>query len=42
MYANVILPMPLDGTFSYAVPAELVDKTGVGFRVIVPFGKQPY
>ena len=42
MYANVILPMPLDGTFSYAVPAELADKTGVGFRVIVPFGKKHY
>lgn len=42
MYANVILPMQLDGTFSYAVPAELADKTGVGFRVIVPFGKKHY
>lgn len=42
MYANVILPLPLDGTFSYAVPADLEARVGVGYRVIVPFGKKHY
>lgn len=42
MYANVILPLPLDGTFSYAVPADLESVIGIGYRVIVPFGKKHY
>ncbi len=42
MFANVILPLPLSNTFTYAVPEELSDKIGKGYRVIVPFGKRKY
>lgn len=37
-YANVILPLPLADTFTYALPAHLEDKVQVGCRLIVPFG----
>lgn len=36
-YADVILPVPLEGTFTYAVPAGTA--LSVGRRVLVPFGK---
>lgn len=38
-YAEVILPLPLEGTFTYAVPDTLADKVGSGVRVLVPLGK---
>ncbi len=37
-YAHVILPLPLAETFTYALPAPMMDKVQVGCRVIVPFG----
>ena len=36
-YADVILPLPLQGTFTYAVPDGMT--VGVGARVVVPFGR---
>ncbi len=35
---DVIVPLPLAGTFTYAVPEERVGHVAVGCRVIVPFG----
>ena len=37
MYADVILPLPLPGLFTYAVPEGL--SIGIGVRVLVPFGR---
>ena len=39
MYADIILPLPLDGYFTYSVPENLVAKSRVGVRVLVPFGR---
>ena len=38
-YADVILPLPLDGLFTYAVPAAVEGILQRGMRVLVPFGK---
>lgn len=38
MYADVILPVPLNVTFTYRVPAQLAGRVAIGSRVIVPFG----
>ncbi|RNC64845.1 primosomal protein N' [Proteiniphilum sp. X52] len=42
MYADVILPLPLSGLFTYAVPSDMRHKIGRGFRVVVPFGRRKY
>ena len=39
MYIDVILPLPLDGVFTYSVPSELERQDIVGCRVLVPFGR---
>ena len=33
------MPLPLEGTFTYAVPETLVQKVVPGVRLLVPFGK---
>lgn len=38
-YANIILPLPLDGYFTYSVPDALASRVQNGTRVTVPFGK---
>lgn len=38
-YVNVILPLPLEGTFTYSLPEALADKVCLGVRVLVPLGK---
>lgn len=38
-YVNVILPLPLEGTFTYSLPEALADKVCLGVRVFVPLGK---
>ena len=38
-YTDVILPLPLDGLFTYSVPSQLEEHVKVGARVLVPFGK---
>lgn len=40
LFADVILPLPLPGAFTYRVPYELNDSVKVGQRVIVQFGKR--
>ena len=39
MFADVILPLPLDGQFTYAVPPSLENRVKTGQRVLVPFGR---
>ncbi|OJV35533.1 MAG: primosomal protein N' [Bacteroidia bacterium 43-41] len=41
-FVDVVLPLPLAGSFTYAVPAEMQRKIGIGFRAIVPFGKRKF
>ncbi len=38
-YVDVILPLPLDGTFTYSVPEGMEGKVVLGMRVLVPLGK---
>ncbi|MCR5131941.1 MAG: primosomal protein N' [Prevotella sp.] len=38
-YVDVILPLPLEGLFTYGVSPELVSKVQSGVRVVVPFNK---
>ena len=40
LYAEILLPVPIAGTFTYRVPAEMENSLGVGHRVIVPFGRR--
>ena len=39
LFVDVILPLPLDGMFTYSVPSSLEEQVQVGLRVIVPFGR---
>lgn len=40
MYADCIVPLPLEGVFTYNIPAHLDHKVRVGSRVNVPFGQK--
>ncbi|MFM9008343.1 MAG: hypothetical protein ACKORE_07175, partial [Bacteroidota bacterium] len=37
LFADVILPLPLQGSFSYVIPSHLQHQVKVGVRVVVPF-----
>jgi primosomal protein N' (replication factor Y) len=39
LFVDVILPLPLDGVFTYSVPPELERQVVVGSRVLVHFGR---
>ena len=39
-YADVVLPLPVDELFTYALPPVIQDRLKVGCRVIVPFGSR--
>ena len=39
LFAEILLPLPIPGTFTYRVPFELNDKVKVGQRAVVQFGK---
>ena len=39
MFADIILPIPLEGLFTYAVPESLKAHVTFGVRVLVPFGR---
>jgi len=41
-YAQILLPLPLNATFTYRVPAGMLDRARVGYRVIVPFGRKRF
>lgn len=38
LFADLLLPLPVPGTFTYRVPYELNDQIKVGIRVVVQFG----
>ena len=38
-YVDVILPLPLEGTFTYSVPEPMVAQVQMGVRVLVPLGR---
>ena len=38
-YADVVLPLPLEGFFTYSIPESFLQEGLVGCRVVVPFGK---
>ena len=39
LYVDVILPLPLEGTFTYSVPDTLAPQVRMGVRVVVPLGR---
>ena len=39
-FADVLLPLPVSGTFTYGVPAELAGNIREGIRVVVQFGRR--
>ena len=39
MFVDVILPVPLDGYFTYSVPSSAEERVETGGRVLVPFGR---
>lgn len=41
-YVDVILPLPLPKSFTYALPDECADEVHAGCRVVVPFGRKKY
>ncbi|MDR1408470.1 MAG: primosomal protein N' [Tannerella sp.] len=41
-YAEVILPLPLDNTYTYFIPPEMEESVQPNLRVVVPFGKKRY
>lgn len=41
-YADVILPLPLENSYTYSIPSDLEEMVTPGCRVIVHFGKKRY
>ena len=39
-FVDVIIPVPLQGLFTYALPVSLQQQAQAGCRVIVPFGNK--
>ncbi|EOZ98370.1 Helicase PriA essential for oriC/DnaA-independent DNA replication [Indibacter alkaliphilus LW1] len=39
-FADVIIPVPIPKMFTYKIPKNFRDEIGIGFRVIVQFGKK--
>lgn len=39
VYADIILPLPLEGVFTYSVPDGMTAAMMPGMRVVVPFGR---
>jgi primosomal protein N' (replication factor Y) (superfamily II helicase) len=40
LFADILLPLPLAGTFTYQIPLLLQSQLAEGVRVLVPFGKR--
>jgi len=38
LFADVLLPLPVGGAFTYRVPDELAERVTEGVRVVVQFG----
>lgn len=41
-FADVLVPVPITGSFTYSVPTEMAASLRVGHRVIVPFGRKKF
>ena len=41
-YIEVLLPLPLADSYTYAIPVGMEDNLWIGCRVVVPFGKKKY
>ena len=41
-YVEVILPLPLDGVFTYSLPDSMIDRLQAGMRVLVPLGRSKH
>ena len=41
-FAEVLLPLPLPGTFTYSIPDSLLSEAAPGMRVLVPFGSKKH
>lgn len=41
-YADVIIPLPIAGYYTYSLPPGMEDKVKAGCRVVVPFGSKKY
>ena len=39
-YADIVLPVPLEGTFTYSIPVTMQGGVVPGVRVLVPFGSK--
>ncbi len=39
-FAEIILPLPIHGTFTYRIPFDLHEQINVGSRVVVQFGRK--
>jgi primosomal protein N' (replication factor Y) len=42
VYADIIMPVPAAGTFTYRIPSSVKENIIPGMRVIVPFGSRKY
>lgn len=42
IYVEVLLPLPLVTTFTYRISPAKSAKVGIGYRVVVPFGKKKF
>lgn len=40
LFADIILPVPIPRMFTYKIPKSLAEGIGIGYRVIVQFGKK--
>ena len=39
-FAELLLPLPIQGTYTYRIPEEMKEMVQVGNRVLVPFGRK--
>ena len=42
LYAQILMPLPLQSTFTYAVPQDMAGRVRPGHRVVVPFGNRKF
>ena len=40
LFADILLPVPITKLFTYRVPFDLSERIGIGYRVVVQFGKK--
>ena len=42
MYADILLPLAVTGSYTYFVPPTLAQRVAVGSRVVVPLGQRKH